>query len=32
MQAFKPFLLNSDMIAYVAVMGPRLVELRRVLN
>jgi hypothetical protein len=30
MQAFKTFLLNSDMMAYLAMMAPRLVELRRV--
>ena len=30
--AFKKFLLNSDMMAYLAMMAPRLVELRRVLK
>ena len=28
--AFKTFLFNSDMMAYLAMMAPRLVELRRV--
>lgn len=31
MQAFRSFLGNSDMMAYLAMMAPRLVELRRVL-
>jgi DNA modification methylase len=30
--AFKTFLFNSDMMAYLAMMAPRLVELRRVLK
>jgi DNA modification methylase len=30
--AFKTFLRNSDMMAYLAMMAPRLVELRRVLR
>jgi site-specific DNA-methyltransferase (adenine-specific) len=30
--AFKKFLFNSDMMAYLAMMAPRLVELRRVLK
>jgi len=32
MQAFRTFLGDSDMIAYLAMMAPRLVELRRVLK
>jgi DNA modification methylase len=32
MQAFRTFLGNSDMMAYLAMMAPRLVELRRVLK
>ena len=32
MQAFKTFLGNNDMMAYLAMMAPRLVELRRVLK
>ena len=32
MQAFRTFLGNSDMLAYLAMMAPRLVELRRVLK
>lgn len=32
MRAFRIFLGTSDMMAYLAMMGPRLVELRRVLN
>lgn len=32
MQAFRTFLGESDMIAYLAMMAPRLVELRRVLK
>jgi len=30
--AFKTFLFNTDMMAYLAMMAPRLVELRRVLK
>jgi len=30
--AFKKFLFNSDMMAYLAIMAPRLIELRRVLK
>ena len=30
MRAFKTFLFNTDMMAYLAMMAPRLVELRRV--
>ena len=30
--AFKTFLFNSDMMAYLAMMAPRLIELRRVLK
>ena len=30
--AFKTFLRNSDMMAYLAMMAPRLVELRRILK
>lgn len=32
MQAFRTFLGDSDMLAYLAIMAPRLVELRRVLK
>lgn len=32
MQAFRKFLGDSDMMAYLAMMAPRLVELRRVLR
>lgn len=32
MQAFRTFLGESDMLAYLSMMAPRLVELRRVLN
>jgi DNA modification methylase len=32
MQAFRTFLGDSDMMAYLAMMAPRLVELRRVLK
>ncbi|MBI3853741.1 MAG: site-specific DNA-methyltransferase, partial [Verrucomicrobia bacterium] len=32
MQAFKTFLGTNDMMAYLAMMAPRLVELRRVLK
>lgn len=32
MQAFKTFLGTSDMMAYLAMMAPRLVELRRVMK
>jgi DNA modification methylase len=32
MQAFRTFLGDSDMLAYLAMMAPRLVELRRVLK
>ena len=32
MQAFRQFLGDSDMLAYLAMMAPRLVELRRVLK
>lgn len=32
MQAFRSFLANSDMMAYLAMMAPRLVELRRVMK
>ncbi|MBA2672030.1 MAG: site-specific DNA-methyltransferase, partial [Gemmatimonadetes bacterium] len=32
MQAFRLFLGDSDMLAYLAMMAPRLVELRRVLK
>jgi len=32
MQAFRSFLGNSDMMAYLAMMTPRLVELRRVMK
>ena len=32
MRAFKTFLFNTDMMAYLAMMAPRLVELRRVLK
>ncbi len=32
MRAFRTFLGNSDMMAYLAMMAPRLVELRRVLK
>ncbi len=32
MQAFRTFLGDSDMMAYLAMMAPRLVELRRVLR
>ena len=32
MQAFRTFLGESDMLAYLAMMAPRLVELRRVLG
>src|SRR4051812_42471077 len=32
MQAFRTFLGDTDMLAYLAMMAPRLVELRRVLK
>ena len=32
MRAFKTFLFNTDMMAYLAMMAPCLVELRRVLK
>lgn len=32
MQAFRTFLSESDMLAYLAMMAPRLMELRRVLG
>ena len=32
MQAFRKFLGNNDMLAYLAMMAPRLMELRRVLK
>jgi site-specific DNA-methyltransferase (adenine-specific) len=32
MRAFRTFLGNSDMMAYLAMMAPRLIELRRVLK
>jgi DNA modification methylase len=32
MQAFRTFLAESDMLAYLAMMAPRLMELRRVLK
>ena len=32
MRAFRTFLGNSDMIAYLAMMAPRLIELKRVLK
>src|SRR5438876_8362925 len=32
MRAFKTFLSNSDMMAYLAMMAPRLIELHRVLK
>jgi hypothetical protein len=32
MQAFRAFLGESDMLAYLAMMAPRLVELHRVLK
>ena len=32
MRAFRTFLSNSDMMAYLAMMAPRLVELKRVLK
>jgi len=32
MRAFHTFLYNSDMMAYLAMMAPRLIELRRVLK
>ena len=32
MQAFRTFLGESDMLAYLAMMAPRLMELRRVLK
>ena len=32
MQAFRTFIPESDMLAYLAMMAPRLVELRRVLK
>jgi len=32
MQAFRTFLADSDMLAYLAMMAPRLIELRRVLK
>ena len=32
MRAFKTFLFNTDMMAYLAMMAPRLIELRRVLK
>ena len=32
MQAFRTFLGDSDMLAYLSMMAPRLVELQRVLK
>ena len=32
MRAFRTFLRNSDMMAYLAMMGPRLIELHKVLK
>jgi DNA modification methylase len=32
LRAFKTFLFNSDMMAYLAMMAPRLIELRRALK
>ena len=32
LRAFKTFLFNSDMMAYLSMMAPRLIELRRVLK
>jgi site-specific DNA-methyltransferase (adenine-specific) len=32
MRAFRVFLSDSDMLAYLSMMGPRLIELRRVLK
>jgi hypothetical protein len=32
MRAFRTFLGNSDMMAYLAMMAPRLIELKRVLK
>src|SRR5690606_14337956 len=32
MRAFRTFIGESDMMAYLAMMAPRLIELRRVLN
>lgn len=32
MQAFRTFLSDTDMLAYLATMAPRLMELRRVLK
>ena len=32
MQAFRTFLGDTDMLAYLAMMAPRLIELRRVLK
>ncbi|MGA3264663.1 MAG: DNA methyltransferase [Terracidiphilus sp.] len=32
LRAFKTFLFNTDMMAYLAMMAPRLIELRRVLK
>jgi adenine specific DNA methylase Mod len=32
MQAFRRFLGENDMLAYLSMMAPRLVELRRVLK
>ena len=32
MQAFRDFLHDSDMLAYLSMMAPRLVELQRVLK
>jgi hypothetical protein len=32
MRAFRTFLGNSDMMAYLAMMAPRLIELHRVLK
>jgi site-specific DNA-methyltransferase (adenine-specific) len=32
MRAFRTFLLNSDMMAYIAMMAPRLIELHRVMS
>ena len=32
MRAFRTFLGHSDMMAYLAMMAPRLIELRRVLK
>src|SRR5665213_3530378 len=32
MQAFRTFLCDTDMLAYLAMMAPRLIELRRVMK